>query len=351
MTDPGTAMGNWREQQRRRDRPRRDVVLGLPALPVRHHGVISGPGGDVRLCASPGPAGEVVAVWTAPGDLDAATAVTVSPGGASFPDPGAARPVAARITVHAPGLVAVTRIAELALAHITVQPMPGGRFLVAGARCRWRPGGPDPNAVLYDAGGQAVSAHVLGDGIAHLQATSTGHVWAGYFDEGIYGNYGWGRDGTPPPVGAPGIVRFSPALEPAWHYPRYTGTGPCEAVSDCSALNAGDAATWACYDPGYPVVRIRDGTVTGWHNEAGGACALAAAGSRVALSGGYGPDYDRLALTELGDGIARLAGEYRVVLPDGQPLPPGTQVTGRGPLLHFLTSTDWYQLDIDGIPG
>ena len=152
-------------------------------------------------------------------------------------------------------------------------------------------------------------------------------------------------------MGAPGIVRFSPALEPAWHYPRYTGTGPCEAVSDCSALNAGDAATWACYDPGYPVVRIRGGAVTGWHNDTGGACALAAAGSRVALSGGYGPDHDRLALTELDDGIARLAGGYRVVLPDGQALPPGTQVTGRGPLLHFLTSTDWYQLDIDGIPG
>jgi hypothetical protein len=101
--------------------------------------------------------------------------------------------------------------------------MPGGRFLVAGARCRWRPGGPDSNAVLYDAGGQAVSAHVLGDGIAHLQATSTGHLWAGYFDEGIYGNYGWGRDGTPPPVGVAGIVRFSPALEPAWHYPATPG--------------------------------------------------------------------------------------------------------------------------------
>jgi len=118
--------------------------------------------------------------------------------------------VAARITVHAPGLAAVTQIVELPLAHITMQPTPGGRFLVAGARCRWRPGGPDPNAVLYDTGGQPVSAHVLGDGLAHLQATSTGHLWAGYFDEGIYGNYGWGRDGTAPPVGAPGIIRFSP---------------------------------------------------------------------------------------------------------------------------------------------
>jgi hypothetical protein len=44
-------------------------------------------------------------------------------------------------------------------------------------------------------------------------------------------------------------------------------------------------------------VRIRDGAVTGWHNDIKGA--LAVAGSHVALSGGYGPYRDRLAVTEL----------------------------------------------------
>jgi len=58
-------------------------------------------------------------------------ATTVSAAGASFPDPGASRPVAARITVHTPEVAAVTPIADLTLAHITVQPMPGSRFLVA----------------------------------------------------------------------------------------------------------------------------------------------------------------------------------------------------------------------------
>jgi hypothetical protein len=44
--------------------------------------------------------------------------------------------------------------------------------------------------VLYATDGQVVSQHVLGDGIGHVLATSTGQVWAGYFDEGIHGNYG-----------------------------------------------------------------------------------------------------------------------------------------------------------------
>ncbi len=124
----------------------------------------------------------------------------------------------------------------------------------------WRRDGPDRNAVLYGADGQVVSEHVLGDGIEHVLATSTGQVWVGYFDEGIYGNYGWGGADSEEPAGAYGIVRFSPRLEPEWHYPRYTEVGPWE------------------------------------------------------------------------------------------PLPPGTQVTGRGSRLHFLTDTSWYQLEMDDIP-
>lgn len=96
---------------------------------------------------------------------------------------------------------------------------------------------------------------------------------------------------------------------------------------------------------------IRDDIVTGWHNDITGARALAVAGSRVALFGGYGPDYDRLALTALGGDRAQPAGEYRIVLSDGEPLPLGTQVIGRGNRLHFLTGTSWYQLDMDDIPG
>ena len=91
--------------------------------------------------------------------------------------------------------------------------------------------------------------------------------------------------------------------------------------------------------------------MTGWHNDIKGASALAVAGSRVALFGGYGPDRDRLALAGLSADRAEPAGEYRVVLPHGEPLPQGTRVIGRGSRLHFLACTSWYQLDVDDIPG
>ena len=74
-------------------------------------------------------------------------------------------------------------------------------------------------------------------------------------------------------------------------------------------------------------------------------------GSRVPLFGGYGPDYDRLALAEFDADRDQPAGEYRIVLSDGEPLPPSTQVIGRGSRLHLLTDTSWYQLDMDDIPA
>lgn len=40
----------------------------------------------------------------------------------------------------------------------------------------------------------------------------------------------------------------------------------------------------------------------------------------------------------------------RKVLSDGQPLPPGTRVTGRDPVLHFLADNDRYRLRNDEIP-
>jgi hypothetical protein len=342
-------MAEWQEQLRRQEQTRRDEVMSFPVLPLRHHGVIEGQPGDVMVCASTGSAGEAVAVWTAAADLEAVTSRTLSPAGASFPDTGSAWPVTARITIHDPGLIAVTRIRELTLGHITVQPMPGGRFLVAGARCQWHRDGPDPNAVLYDEHGDVVSQHVLGDGIAHLLATSTGEVWAGYFDEGIFGNYGWGQADTDEPIGAYGIVQFSPQLEPAWHFPHYTTVGPWDAICDCYALNVDDKCTWACYYADFPVVRIRDRTVNGWSNDIGGTSALAALGPHVALFGTWSTGHHRLALAELDGDHTKLAGQYRVVLPDGQPLPESIQVIGRGSRLDFIAGHNWYRFDISEI--
>ncbi len=62
--------------------------MSFPVLRLRHRGAVTGLRGDVLVCASVGPAGELVAVWTAPEDRQAVTATTtVSAGRVSFPEP------------------------------------------------------------------------------------------------------------------------------------------------------------------------------------------------------------------------------------------------------------------------
>ncbi len=96
-------------------------------------------------------------------------------------------------------------------------------------------------------------------------------------------------------------------------------------------------------------MQIRDDTVTSWPNPNGGAWALAVAGSRVALAPGPDPQRDRITVTQLATS-AQSVTDYRLVLPGGQRLPSDIQVIGRGPRLHYLTSTDWYHFDLDDVP-
>lgn len=302
----------------------------------------------MRVSASIGPSGEVVALWSAAEDVPELTPRAANAGGSSFPGTRAARPVEARVTVHAPEMAVVTRIASLPVAYPIVQPLPDGRTLVVGARCRLRPEGPDRNAIVYDASGTVLREETLGDGIEHVQTTSRGETWVGYFDEGVLGNFGWGEPDGQAPVGAPGLIRFSPGLTAEWRHPAY-GEDPWGGISDCYALNVDGDTAWTCYYTDFPVVRIHDGAVTGWHNDVGGVKALAVGGSRVALYRGYGDDRHRLVLGELSGDRLHPTGEYRLVQPDGSPLPRAAQVFGRGPDLHIVVDDTWLRLALEDI--
>ncbi|WP_328425311.1 hypothetical protein OG470_16690 [Micromonospora sp. NBC_00389] len=337
-------MRDWRK----REKKRRAEVAALPEMAVRRHGVITaGDADDVLVTTSVGPNGEAIALSTSPEGVAALTATTTQPGWASFPDPRASEAVTVRVTVHREGVATSVRISDLPLAHPTVQVLPDGRVLVVAARCRWRPGGPDRNAIIYDGDGRVVAEKTVGDGIEHVRVSRSGHIWMGYFDEGVYGNYGWGGPESPPPLGAPGLVRFSPDLEPDWRYPSHVDE-PWGAISDCYALNVDGDTAWACYYTGFPVVRIQAGTVTGWHNSiARGVRALAVADQTIAMYGGYGPNHDVLVIARCDQDQLHKVAEYRLVLPDGSPMPEATQVTGRGPDLHLIDDGHWYRLDLD----
>jgi hypothetical protein len=183
---------------------------------------------------------------------------TESPGFASFPDPRTHRPVVARVVTYNPRPERDAAIADLEIAFPKVQPLPGDRTLIVGARCRWRPDGPERNAIVIDANGRREADGTLGDGVQEVLTTPSGMVWVGYFDEGVYGNYGWGAPG-PEPVGSHGIVRFAPDLTVDWQYP-YDAEGG--AISDVYAMNVDAETVWSSYYTDFPIVRIAQDEVS-----------------------------------------------------------------------------------------
>ncbi len=175
-----------------------------------------------------------------------------------------------------------------------------------------------------------------------MLSTPKGDFWVGYSDEGVFGNYGWGRPG-PAPIGACGIARFTSLLVPVW---QYSGADRWGDIDECYALNVVGEDAWACYYSDFPIVGITAGTIRGWKNAVTGARALLVHQDKAALVGGYGKDHDRYIEGALGREGFEPTASSRVVLSDGQPLPNSAQLVGRGNELHALFGNTWYKLNL-----
>ncbi|MFG1623909.1 hypothetical protein [Kribbella sp. NPDC049227] len=317
-------------------------------LTVTHVGRLSTDhAGDELVSVSIGPDGEAVALWAGPADAAVLQDREVAPSGASFAVDRLDEAVTVRVSVHTPRLTQQLSIPGLRFTYPVVQPMPGGAFLVVGPRVRRGTDGTPPNAVVYDAAGQVVAEGLLGDGIEHVQATPSGNVWVGYFDEGVYGNFGWGDGPGTEPIGSDGLLRFTPELTLDW---RYHAEGDTDPISDCYALNVAGESAWACYYTGFPLIAVRRDEVRSWRNTVEGASAIAVHEDRVALYGGYGENSDRLVIGRIGADAVEVEREHQVVLPGGSPI-SAIDVSGRGSTLNLFAGPDWYRLDLADLVG
>lgn len=106
-----------------------------------------------------------------------------------------------------------------------VQPYDDG-FLLVGARCEYDDdNGPELNAVIADKQGGIVRRFCLGDGINDCRVRADGSIITSYFDEGVFGNYGWDE-----PIGASGLIVWDAELKVKWSSDR--------GICDCYAINS-----------------------------------------------------------------------------------------------------------------
>ncbi len=123
-----------------------------------------------------------------------------------------------------------------------VQPL-GTAFLLLGSRTHYAEPEPEKNALVISKDGTALYEMCLGDGIQDCIVTKKDEILTSYFDEGIFGNYGWDN-----PIGACGVILWNSHGESIWKadYPIY----------DCYAINIDEAENiWFYYYDEFSLVK------------------------------------------------------------------------------------------------
>lgn len=100
-----------------------------------------------------------------------------------------------------------------------------GTLLIVQGRCLKDGTYIERNARRYNPNGQLIDAYTLGDGIEHVQIDETDTIWVSYFDEGVFGNFGWEQ-----PMGSEGLIAYGINGQKLWGAGNY-------GIIDCYALN------------------------------------------------------------------------------------------------------------------
>lgn len=231
-------------------------------------------------------------------------------------------------------------VATLDRAFPRIGAFASGDFLIASARCKFAERRAELNATIYSPSGSPLNQICLGDGIEDIAISEDAQIWVSYFDEGVFGNFGWGGEDAPC-IGAPGLVRFDTHGKQTWQY-----SEGFHCIDDCYSMTLTNDEVWLCFYSDFPIARVNThGKVRFWENPIAGARAIAVDGDRVLLFGGYGKDADRLVLQE-----CKETDDVSVPIYQGKlPVPQSKNflvVTGRNGALHVITDDCWYQLTV-----
>lgn len=323
-----------REPDRGPDRP-------IELLPVR---ALDPPRpDDVVVSFSVSPAGEALVAWASPADharLHARDARRGSSFARTRVDPPGA---ALRVTIDGvEGGREVVELTGVTTCFPTVHRLPGDRLLVLGGRAAYRSGDPDHNAIVFGADGRRARSGCVGDGVTAASVTAAGAIWIGYFDEGVFGNLGWGDGPASQPIGAPGWNRFDAELARTWSHPEEG------EIADCYALTTTGEECLICPYTEWPILRVSAGDrLERWSNSIHGAHAMLAFGPQLALVGGYSDERDRVVTGTLQRrGGLQLSPARGQLLLGGAPWAARTRLTGRDGVLHTFFENQWYAVEL-----
>jgi len=170
-----------------------------------------------------------------------------------------------------------------------LQPINSDKILLVGARTRFfNEDKYELNGKIFDLDGVLLKEILLGDGIQNLHVTRKGIIWTGYFDEGIFGNYGWDN-----PIGSPGLIAWNLDGEQIFSNSRAD-------ISDCYALNViSDNDIWFYYYSDFNLCNIKDAQIQFYSPSVSGSSGFIKNESYFLFDKGYGK-HDKYALLKAG---------------------------------------------------
>lgn len=301
--------------------------------------VPTAPGAAALVGFNVGPRGDLYFI-SAMDELDYSTQQT---GLATFPKPIPDSPQRYRIQSCGDGQTNLDVLVSNERFNIhDIQPV-GDELLLVCARSRRRSADDfDRNGRIYGRDGTFRREILLGDGIATVQSTDDGQIWASYFDEGVFGNFGWRE-----PVGASGLVAWNLEGERVYEFDAPAGFN---TMADCYALNvAADDDVWCCYYTDFPLVRIQHRNVTSvWRSPVRGSHAFAVSDNHVVFAGAHDEPH-ALRLVELDrDEKATLVETFQLVDSNEEPVSV-ERIIGRGKSLYALAGQTVHVIDADDV--
>jgi len=219
-----------------------------------------------------------------------------------------------------------------------IAPLPEGVLLACG-RSHFRSKEDfEKNGRIYGLDGKFQRDLLLGDGIQNLQTTASGAIWASFFDEGIFGNYGWNE-----PVGASGLVAWNSDGEMIYNF---EPNAELDSMCDCYALNVvGEGEVWCYYYTEFPLVRIKGKEIAAsWNIPVAGADAFAVEKYYALFRGGYG-EHDVYRLFRLEENNIVEKKRFEVVDEKGMLLIADSALSVGGSI-YLLDNLSVYRLDI-----
>ncbi len=221
----------------------------------------------------------------------------------------------------------------------------GGCVLV-GARSSWRSKDDfDLNGALIERGSTVAKRVCFGDGVENVGVDRKDRIWISYFDEGVFGNFGWSHPG-PTGLGAGGINCFDRTGQLLWQHNREDAT---EHIDDCYAMNVSPLGVWFYFYTAFKVAKVtEDFSVEYFDTPISGSHSFVTDGRRFVFSSQYREPSTTFHATNLYKGKLVHRRKLSLSLPAGIKADQ-IKMTARGDKLHVFAEKDWIVYDLGSL--